>query len=100
MTQSRPTLDLDAVRTHLHDARTTRVPAALWLAVADVPLLVAELERLRTLLLLARGRYADLLAAARATLGAEDDGEDEPLFYLRDEIDAYDRLPYWRDGGR
>ena len=81
-------LDLDAVRTRLHHALT------------DLPVLIDELERLRYLLVLARSRYADLLASARATIGADHDGEADPLFYLRDELEAHDRLPYWRDGGR
>jgi hypothetical protein len=62
------------------------------------------------LLALARGQYANLLAAARATLAAVQDGEDRPLIYLRDELDAYGQLPDWHttdltvpgaeDGGR
>jgi hypothetical protein len=96
----RPTLDLDAVRTHLHDARAQRVPTALWIAVADVPVLMAEVDRQRSLLALVRGQYANLLAAARATLAAEQDGETDPLSYLRDELHAYGELPDVEDGGR
>jgi hypothetical protein len=89
----RPTLDLDAVRTHLHDARAARVPVALWIAIADVPVLMAEVERLRSLLALARAQYADLLAAARATIAAQRDAETDALLYLRDELDAHGQLP-------
>jgi hypothetical protein len=89
----RPTLDLDAVRTHLRDARARRVSTALWTAIADVPVLIAEIDRLRTLLALARGQYANLLAAARAALAADQDGENDPLGYLRDEVDTYGQLP-------
>ncbi|GAA0335869.1 hypothetical protein NE235_14995 [Actinoallomurus spadix] len=89
----RPTLDLNAVRTHLHEARSARVPVALWVAVADLPMLIAEVERLRSLLALARAQYAGLLAAARATVAAERDGEDDPLLYLRDELDEHGQLP-------
>lgn len=95
----RPTLDLDAVRTHLQDAHARRIPVALWIAIADVPVLLSEIDRLRTLLALVRGQYANLLAAARATLAAERDGEDEPLAYLRDELDAYGQLPDWHGAG-
>lgn len=35
-------------------------------------------------------RYADLLAAARAAVAAEDDGEADPLWYVRDELAAQD----------
>jgi hypothetical protein len=48
-------------------------------ALSDIAGLAAALARTRL-------DYADLLAAARATLGAHDDGEDEPLSYLRDEL--------------
>jgi hypothetical protein len=35
-------------------------------------------------------RYADLLAAARAAVAASEDGESDPLWYVRDELDAQD----------
>jgi len=38
-------------------------------------------------------RYANLLAAARATLSAEHDGEADPTWYLRDELRATGQLP-------
>lgn len=50
-------------------------------ALSDIASLSATLARTRL-------DYADLLAAARATLGAHDDGEDDPLSYLRDETHA------------
>jgi hypothetical protein len=37
-----------------------------------------------------RRRYADLLAAARAAVAAEQDGESDPLWYVRDELGAQD----------
>jgi hypothetical protein len=55
-------------------------------SAADVPALVSEVERLYTLLLQARRRYADLAAAARAAVTAWADGEPDPLAYLRDEL--------------
>jgi hypothetical protein len=39
--------------------------------------------------------FANLLAAARATLAADHDGEDDPLSYLRDEVDQHQ--PIQRD---
>lgn len=36
---------------------------------------------------------ANLLAAARATIAAYHDGEPDPLYYLRDELDARGLLP-------
>jgi hypothetical protein len=89
----RHTVDLDAARAHHHTATDARTPAALWLAVADVPVLLAEIDRCRTLLALTRARHADLLAAARATLAAYRDGEADPLWYLRDELTAHGQQP-------
>jgi len=37
--------------------------------------------------------YQDLVAAARATLAADHDGEPDPLYYLRDELQAQGQLP-------
>ena len=50
-------------------------------ALTDIVILAEALGRTRL-------DYADLLAAARATLGAHDDGEVDPLSYLRDELHA------------
>lgn len=38
-------------------------------------------------------RYAKLLAAARATIAADHDGEANPIAYLRDELDSHGQLP-------
>ena len=82
----RPTVDRDAVLAHVDAAlhRGTRV--ALWTSIADVPVLLAEIERQATLLTVARTEYANLLAAARAALDAHRDGDADPLAYLRDEV--------------
>jgi hypothetical protein len=55
-------------------------------SVVDVPPLVSEVDVLWLRLVQTRRRYADLLAAARATLAADRDGEDDALYYLRDEL--------------
>jgi hypothetical protein len=81
-----PTVDQEAVRTHLHAAINRRTLYTLWTAVADIPVLLAELRRHQSLLTWARTEYANLLAAAHATLAADRDGEPDPLFYLRDEV--------------
>lgn len=49
--------------------------------------------RLRRALASLRMRYANLLAAARATLTAARDGEANPLAYLIDELAAQGQLP-------
>jgi len=41
--------------------------------------------------------YQNLVAAARACLAAEADGEDDPMYYLRDELRAQGQLA---DDGR
>lgn len=89
----RPAVDLDVVRTHHRVAMQSRTAVALWVAVADIPVLLAEIDRTRSMLAFSRAKYADLLAAARATLAADRDGESEPLLYLRDELDAHGQLP-------
>jgi hypothetical protein len=82
----RPTIDPEAVTTHLHAAHRRPTPVALWTAIADIPVLLAEVHRLAALLTRARWDFADLLAAARATLDADHDNEPDPLTYLRDQI--------------
>ncbi|CAG6393143.1 hypothetical protein NMG29_07670 [Streptomyces cocklensis] len=91
----RPTLDKEAVSHHLAIATRRRTPAALRTALMDIPVLLAETKRLATLLTAARTECANLLAAARATLHAQDDGEPDPLSYVRDEVAAH--APLTRD---
>lgn len=45
-----------------------------------------RINRLEIILAATRRVYADLLAAARAAVAADRDGEADPLFYLRDEL--------------
>jgi hypothetical protein len=54
----------------------------------DVPALLAEVARLSGEQRNARLERANLIAAARATIAAQHDGEADPLYYLRDELDA------------
>ena len=86
-------IDLGAIRDHYRDAEDTRTLTALWTAAADIPVLLAEIGRLHSLLLLTRVRQADLTAAARAVIAAERDGENDPLWYIRDELAANGKLP-------
>jgi hypothetical protein len=57
-------------------------------ALADVPALGAVVGRLACQLADTRMDRANLLAAMRATIAAQSDGEPDPLYYLRDELDA------------
>jgi len=56
-------------------------------ALADVPAALADLGRVRAELETVRLDRANLLAAIHATLSAHDEGEDDPLGYLRAELD-------------
>jgi hypothetical protein len=60
---------------------------------ADIPVLLAEVGRLHSLLTLTRLRHADLAAAAQAVLAADHNGEHDPLWYLRDELTADGQPP-------
>ncbi|WP_405582186.1 hypothetical protein [Streptomyces sp. NBC_01190] len=88
----RPTLDQEAVSEHFTTATRRRTPTALWTALTDIPVLLADNRRLASLLTNARAEFANLLAAARATVHADDDGEPDPMSYLRDEVAAHDPI--------
>ncbi len=62
-------------------------------ALDTIPLLCAEVRRLRARLARTLTDLHNLIAAARATLGAHADGEEDALYYLRDELDAQGQLP-------
>jgi hypothetical protein len=93
------TIDLEAIANHLRAAHERPTPVNLWTAVDDIPVMLAELQRSAILLSRARLDFANLLAAARASLGAERDGDPDPFGYLRDEV--ADHRPWtsagWQD---
>jgi hypothetical protein len=62
-------------------------------ALNDVPALSAEITRLSAELQHTRLDRANMLAAARATIAAHDEGEPDPLSFLRDELAARTPLP-------
>jgi len=57
-------------------------------ALADARDLAAEVARLSAEVATARLDHANALAAMRATVGAHRDGETDPLYYLRDALQA------------
>jgi hypothetical protein len=57
-------------------------------ALSDLPAVLADLGRARAELEAIRLDRANLLAAIRATLAADAEGETDALGYLRDELDA------------
>jgi hypothetical protein len=67
-------------------------------ALEDTPALTAYATMLAAELKEARLDLADMLAAARATLAAHADGERDPLWYLRDELDARQARTQHRGG--
>lgn len=58
-------------------------------AIIDIARLLIQVNQLYIELARERLRSANLEAAIRAALGAYDDGEADPLGYLRDEIDSH-----------
>lgn len=86
-------MDLPAVATRYRRAVTlpaaagvARLYVAAFDSALDVPRLVSEVDRLAGALVASRLRYANLTAAARATLAAAEDGDGDPFGYLRDEL--------------
>ena len=61
-------------------------------ALDTIPLLSAEITRLRRRLTTTLSDLNNLLAAAKAALSAHTDGEGDPLYYLRDELTAQGHL--------
>ncbi len=52
----------------------------------DLTTLRAEIIRLRRTMTVLRARYANLLAAVRAAVAVDEDGEADPMAYLYDEL--------------
>lgn len=86
-----PDTELQEV-TRRHDGATAAM-ATLAAALDTIPLLCTEINRLRRRLASTLQDLHNLLAAARATLGAHADGEPDALYYLRDELQAQGQLP-------
>ena len=62
-------------------------------ALTDTATLSALVTRLSAELERTRLEHANLRAAMRATLAAYADGEPDPMWYLRDELDAAESVP-------
>jgi hypothetical protein len=85
-----PDVDLQEVANR-HDTAAAVVDT-LNRALDMLPFLSAEITRLRRRLATTFHDLNNLLAAARATLSAHADGEEDPLYYLRDELAAQGQL--------
>ena len=71
-----------------------QVPAII--LIIDIKRLIEEVARLQSALVSERLTSANLRAAIRAALGAQSDGEPDPLAYLRDEVPDASDSPYKR----
>jgi hypothetical protein len=110
-TQPCSTVNMPEVMTRNSNARdivagfaaATPALSAMWqqitTALADTAHLASEVARLSAELRAARLDRANLLAAMRATLAAQADGEADPLSYLRDELHAAQNGSQSRAGG-
>ena len=78
------TIALELARVRICDQCQESVPSL----INDLADLVAEVTRLSDEVDRTRLDRANLLAAMRATLAAHAAGEADPLWYLRDELDA------------
>ena len=97
MTYRRP-LTRNQTARQLAEGLAGQLPADVWhsltAAFADTPVLAAEITELRTELAGVRLDRANLAAAALATITAHQDGEPDPLSYLRDELRAQGYQPH------
>lgn len=89
--RNRPDADLQEVANRHDDAVTAM--GTVTRALDTIPLLRAEVSRLRGRLARTLTNLHNLIAAAPATLRAQADGEDDALYYLRDELEAQGQLP-------
>jgi hypothetical protein len=79
------TIAIELARVQICDQCKASVPSL----IDDLAHLVTEITRLHSALVRERLTSANLRAAIGAALGAESDGENDPLGYLRDEIAGY-----------
>lgn len=95
-----PELDIDIEEINARISALTRIQvcadceAVVTATVFDGASAVMQIGRMYLRLLSARRRAADFDAAIRAALGAERDGEPDPLGFLRDEYDTHPDEPF------
>jgi hypothetical protein len=88
-----PIVDLQEVASTYDEANSAIRNHPVARALAMIPRLRAEIGRLRDRLARTVADLHNLIAAARATLSADADGEPDALYYIRDELDAQGQLP-------
>jgi hypothetical protein len=82
--------DLQEATTHHESALAVISPITD--ALNLIPSLCGEIRHLRRRLAITLNDLRNLIAAARATLNAHADGEPDPFYYLRDELEAQGQL--------
>jgi hypothetical protein len=91
-------VEIDEIRNRLRDLAYASLCGSCELAVSravsDIARLIVQIYELYAALAAERLRSANLEAAIRAALGAYDDGEADPLAYLRDEISDGNGVAY------
>ena len=80
-----------------HICDECQVPVTI--LIIDIKRLIEEVARLQSALVSERLISANLRAAIRAALGAQSDGEPDPLAYLRDELPDAGDSPVANGGG-
>jgi hypothetical protein len=88
-TRHAPHIDTAGIRDHIITAQAAACAdcgAHTVILAGDIALLLAEVTRLHQHLTQARRRAANYEAAIRAAIGAQEDGEHDPIGYLRDEL--------------
>ena len=80
--------DADPQEAINHHDDATRVIRPITDALRIIPTLCQQIHDLRRRLATALADLHNLIAAAKATLGAHADGEPDPFYYLRDELEA------------
>ena len=90
-TRRTPRLHISTEEIHAHTAHARATACRdcdpdTAILTGDIARLLAEITRLYRSLVTSRRKAANLEAAIRAALSAQEDGEHDPIGYLRDEI--------------
>jgi hypothetical protein len=82
-------INITEIRNHIITAQSTACGdcgAHTAILTGDIALLLGEITRLHQSLIRSRWQAANYEAAIRAAIGAQEDGEHDPIGYLRDEL--------------
>jgi hypothetical protein len=89
-TMNHPDADLQEATTRHESALAVIRPITD--ALSLIPSLAGEIRHLRRRLASTLHDHQDLIAAGKATIGAYADAEPDPLYYLRDQLQALGHL--------